>query len=71
MVGDKTKQILTLHERIGRVLCDTYSVLSDGAKISDDIAVSKIRDLIEEIDPRIIDRLMAERKRKRKKKRLP
>lgn len=71
-VMDKTQKILKLGESIGRVLCNTFAVRGDEATMTDEEALVRIRDLIEAIDPEIINKLMRERDRKRtKKKRLP
>lgn len=72
MAIDKTQKVLKLGESIGRVLCNTFAVRGDEATTTDEEALTRIRDLIEEIDPEIINKLMRERDRKRnKKKRLP
>lgn len=53
-VDETTKKMLRLPGRIAAIVRQTYAVLGDDFKISDDIALSKIRDLLEELDPEII-----------------
>lgn len=63
MVDEMTTKILRLPDRLAAIVRETYDVLGDDFRLSDDIAIKKIRDLIEEIDPEIIHN-------SRKKKRL-
>lgn len=63
MVGDVTKLILKLPEQVARVVGKTFAACGDDAKLTDDQALIRIRDLLEAIDPEIINR--------NKNKRLP
>lgn len=53
-VDETTKKMLRLPGRIAAIMRQTYAVLGDDFKIADDIALAKIRDLLEEIDPEIV-----------------
>jgi hypothetical protein len=43
-------------ERVAAIVAKTYAELGDSAQISDDEAVSRIRDLLNELDENIIER---------------
>lgn len=60
---DVARKLAKLPDRIAVIVSKTYSVCGDDFKLADDQAVTRIRDLLEEIDPQIIER--------NKKKRLP
>lgn len=62
-VDDQTKKILKLPAQVAAIVARTYTVCGDDAKLDDNEALVRIRDLLESIDPAIIDR--------NKKKRLP
>lgn len=63
MVTDLTKKILKLPDQIATIVAKTFAVRGDDATLSDDQALVRIRDLLESIDEKIIDR--------NKNKRLP
>lgn len=63
MVEDQTKMRLKLPDRVAVILGKTFAVCGDDAKLPDDQALIRIRDLLEAIDPEIINR--------NKNKRLP
>ena len=63
MAEEKAKQILKLPDRIAAIVAKTYVMLGDGFKVDAEEALIRIRDLLEEIDEKIIDR--------NKNKRLP
>jgi hypothetical protein len=66
-IEEKTKRHLRLPDAIARVIAQTFVVCGDDAKLSDDVALQQIRDLVEEIDPEIFARIRNRPKRKRKK----
>lgn len=55
-VKHQTVNYLKFPERIAAILGKTYLVRGDDFKLSDDEALARIRDLLEEMDPNIIDR---------------
>jgi hypothetical protein len=54
MVDNVTRKLLRLPENIAKVLRQTYVCAGDDANLSDDLALQKIRDLLEDIDPEIM-----------------
>ena len=62
-VDERTKRILKLPEQIATIVAKSFAVRGDDATVSDDQALVRIRDLLEAIDEKIIDR--------NKNKRLP
>ncbi len=48
--------LVRLPERIAAVVGKTYSVMGDDFKLSDDEALTRIRDLLEELDGTLIER---------------
>jgi hypothetical protein len=62
-VDDQTKKILKLPGQVAAIVARTYAVCGDDCTLADNEALVRIRDLLEAIDPAIID--------KNKKKKLP
>lgn len=56
MVDEMTGKVLRLPGRIAAIVKQTYAVLGDDFKISEDVALEKIRDLLEDIDPAILQK---------------
>lgn len=63
MADEMATKLLRLPDKIAAIVGKTFAVRGDDADLSDEQALIRIRDLIEEIDEKIIDR--------NKKKRLP
>lgn len=63
MVDDLTKKILKLPDQVARIVARTYAVCGDDFKLSDEEALIRIRDLLEAIDPEIINRAKKKRLR--------
>jgi hypothetical protein len=61
VIEEMTKKLVKLPGRVAAIVRETYSVVGDDFKLTDDEALIRIRDLLEEIDPEII-------KRKKKKR---
>ncbi len=55
-VKRQTISYLKLPERIAAILGKTYAVMGDEAKMADDEALTRIRDLLEELDETLIER---------------
>jgi hypothetical protein len=53
MVDEMTQKLLKLHGRVAAAMKDTFVVRGDDAKMPDDVALLKIKDLLEEIDPEV------------------
>lgn len=49
-------KVIRLPDRIAAIVGKTYAVMGDGAKLADDEALTRIRDLLEELDPKLIER---------------
>lgn len=66
-VDEMTERYLKLLPRIAAVIRDTYEIRGDDFKLENDVAITKIRDLCEEIDPLIFKRRrISDAKRKRR-----
>lgn len=64
MPEEMTQKVLKLPKRVAAAMKNTYAIRGDDATDSDDVALQKIKDLIEEIDPNIFrDLLRRNRKR--------
>jgi hypothetical protein len=66
-VDERTKRYLKLPDAVARVIAQTFVVCGDDAKLSDDVALQQIRDLLEEIDPEILTRIRDRKQRRRKR----
>ncbi|HQU82974.1 MAG TPA: hypothetical protein PKY59_07620 [Pyrinomonadaceae bacterium] len=55
-IQKQTKDYLKFPERIAAIIGKTYAVRGDDFKLEDDVALTRIRDLLEELDETIIDR---------------
>ena len=55
-VKNQTANYLKFPERVAAIVGKTYAVRGDDFKLSDDEALTRIRDLLEELDERIIVR---------------
>lgn len=62
MADEKAEKLLKLPSRIAAVVGQTYAVCGDDFKLADDEALMRIRDLLDDIDPAIMQRV---RKKKR------
>lgn len=62
MADEQTKKLLKLPNDIAKIVGQTYAVCGDDSKLADDVALMQIRDLLDDIDPRIMER---QRKKKR------
>lgn len=49
-------KVVKLPDRIAAIVGKTYAVRGDDAQLADDEALTRIRDLLEELDPELIDR---------------
>lgn len=47
---------MKLPERVAAIVGKTYAVMGDDFKLADDEALTRIRDLLDELDPTLIDR---------------
>ena len=56
MVDEMTRKLLKLPDQIATIVGRTFAFRGDGFIVSDDEALNKIRDLIESIDPEILER---------------
>lgn len=56
MPQEQTDLIIKLPVKLAKIVGKTYAVCGDGAKLADDEALTRIRDLLDEIDPEIISR---------------
>lgn len=63
MAREQTENIIKLADRVACIVSKTFAVQGDEAALTDEEALIRIRDLLEAIDPQIIER--------NKKKRLP
>jgi len=57
MVKEQTEKMLKLPGRIAAVVGQTYAVCGDDFKLADDEALMRIRDLLDDIDPAIMQRV--------------
>jgi hypothetical protein len=48
--------LVKLPERIAAIVGKTYVVMGDDAKLEDDVALMRIRDLLDQLDPKLIER---------------
>ena len=55
-VKSQANDYLKLPERIAAIVGKTYSVMGDDFKMSDDEAITRIRDLLDELDETLIER---------------
>lgn len=55
-IKKQTVDYLKFPERVAAIIGKTYAVRGDDFKLEDDVALMRIRDLLEELDPAIIDR---------------
>lgn len=55
-VNNQAANYLKFPERVAAIVGKTYSVMGDDFKLSDDEALTRIRDLIDELDPTLIER---------------
>lgn len=53
---EEAVKVLRLPERIAAIVGKTFAEMGDGAELSDDEALGRIRDLLFDIDPNIIER---------------
>ena len=67
MAEDLSLKMIKLTGRVARAMVDTFAIQGDEATCEDDIALLRIKDLLEEIEPDIFRKILAERKRKRKR----
>ena len=56
VIEDRTKLILKFPDRVAAIVGKTFAVRGDDSKLADDVALAMIRDLLESIDPTIIER---------------
>lgn len=55
-VKNQAVNYLKFPERVAAILGKTYAVMGDDAKMSDDEALTRIRDLLDELDETLIER---------------
>jgi hypothetical protein len=55
-VKKQSLDLIRFPERVAAILGKTYAVMGDDFKLADDEALTRIRDLLEELDPTLIDR---------------
>ncbi len=60
-VKKQAKDFLQFPERVAAIVGKTYAVMGDDFKMADDEALARIRDLLDELD----DKLIARNKKKR------
>ena len=65
MADEMTTRILKLPGRVAAIVRETFVVRGDDYKLADDTALLKIKDLLEESDPNIMNRRVRNRKKKR------
>jgi hypothetical protein len=56
MAADITRNVAKFVERVATIVGKTFAVRGDDAKLDDSEALIRIRDLLDEIDPKIIER---------------
>lgn len=66
-VDEQTKRILQLPSKIAGVVAQTWEVQGDDAEIDNSTAITRIRDMLDEIDTSLIEKAL----RKKIRKRLP
>jgi hypothetical protein len=63
MPEEMTQKVLKLPKRVAAAMKNTYAIRGDDATDSDDVALQKIKDLLEEIDPNIFKDLLRRKKK--------
>lgn len=58
---DQATKLVKLPDRIAAIVAKTYAVMGDASEMFDDEALIRIRDLLEEVDPKIIERNQGKR----------
>lgn len=56
MADEMARKMAKLADRVAAIVGKTYAVKGDGFELADNRALALIRDLLDEIDPKIIDR---------------
>lgn len=67
MADDMTRKYLKLPGAIARIVAKTFAVCGDDATLGDVEALVRIRDVLEDLEPGILDRVAKERLRKKKR----
>ena len=67
MAEDEAMKRFKLLRRVAVAMKNSFVVRGDDATEADDIALQKIKDLVEEIEPEIFRRILAPRNRNRKR----
>lgn len=62
--GQYAKRLADFPKRIARLLAQTYEVIGDGAPLPDDEALARIRDEIDSLDSKLIERALKQPQRK-------
>lgn len=65
VVDEKAEKILKLPGRMADILTGTFAVRGDDFLIPDDIAIAKIKDLIDDIDPEIMTKAIRKKHKRR------
>jgi len=56
MIDEMTRKLLKLPDQMAAMIGKTYAVQGDDFELSDDEVLLRIRDILESIDPEIIER---------------
>lgn len=67
-VDEQTKKILQLPLKIAAVVAQTWEIQGDDAVLDNSEAITRIRDMLDDIDADLIEKAL---RKKKKKKRLP